>query len=87
MSALQIAYLAAGLVTAAVLYPWLVRQFGDQARSMLARVAYFGVGVVLAWPIFAMLPIGGWFERRAQAKKDARERAYRAQLDAMNRAR
>lgn len=87
MSALQIAYLAAGLVTAAVLYPWLVRQFGDQARSLLARVVHFGVGVALAWPVFIVLPVGVWLERRAQAKKDARERAYRAQLDAMNRAR
>ncbi|EGP43131.1 hypothetical protein [Achromobacter insuavis] len=87
MSALQIVYLAAGLVAAAALYPWLMRQFGDQVQTRLARIAYFGVGAVVAWPIFAMLPIGVWFERRAQAKKHARERAYRAQLDAMNRAR
>lgn len=86
MSALHIAYLAAGLVVAAVLYPWLIRHFGEQVQSRLARVAYFGVGVVLGWPVFAVLPVGVWFERRAQAKKHARERAYRAQLDAMNRA-
>ncbi|CUJ71925.1 MULTISPECIES: hypothetical protein [Achromobacter] len=86
MSALQIAYLAAGLVAAAVLYPWLVRNFGDQAQTRLARAAYFRAGVVLAWPVFVALPVGVWFERRAKAKKDARERAYRAQLDAMNRA-
>lgn len=85
MSAVQIAYLAAGLVAAAVLYPWLMRQFGGQAKTRLARVAYFGVGVVLAWPIFIVMPIGMRFERRAKAKKHARERAYRAQLDEMNR--
>ncbi|CAB3624523.1 hypothetical protein [Achromobacter pestifer] len=86
MSALHIAYLAVGLVAAVLLYPWLVRQFGEQVQSRLARAAYFGVGVALGWPVFIVLPIGVWFERRAQAKKYARERAYRAQLDAMNRA-
>ncbi len=85
MSALQIAYLAGGLVAAAVLYPWLVRHFGDQVNTRLARAAYFGAGVALAWPVFIVLPVGVWFERRAQVKKHARERAYRAQLDEMNR--
>lgn len=86
MSALQIAYLAAGLVAAALLYPWLIRHFGEQVRTRLARVVYFGIGVALAWPVFIVLPVGVWFERRAQAKKHAREWAYRTQLDAMNRA-
>lgn len=86
MSALHIVYLAVGLVAAAVLYPWLVRHFGDQVQSRLARAAYFGAGVALAWPVFIVLPVGVWLERRAQSKKQARERAYRAELDAMNRA-
>lgn len=86
MSAPHIIYLAVGLVAAAVLYPWLVRHFGDQVHTRLARAAYFGAGVALAWPVFIALPVGVWFERRAQAKEHARERAYRAQLDGMNRA-
>lgn len=84
MSALQIAYPAVGLVVAVAMYPWLMRQIGDQAQTRLAR-AYISAGVVLAWPIFVVMPVGVWFERRAKAKKHARERAYRAKLDEMNR--
>ncbi|OZI58732.1 hypothetical protein [Bordetella genomosp. 1] len=73
-------YLAVGVVAAAVLYPWLVRRFGVQIRAPLARIAFFGVGAVLAWPILAALPVGEWFERRARNKKNARERAYQEQL-------